>query len=240
MADIVLVHGAWHGGWSWNPVARRLRASGHEVHAPTLTGVCERIHLATPETGVSVHVADIVNHIRFNELSDIVLVGHSYGGAVITGVASEVADRIAALVYLDAFNIEESGTSLFDNSPEWRVRQLRDAAEAYNGWQIPPDPLVPIWASSPESHEILTRLTTPHTLACFTEPIVLSGAEKTIADRTYILCADYDPSPFQPFYARYRDDPVWHTARIPGKHDAPIATPDRVAQEIDTVADRVS
>jgi len=238
MANIVLVHGAWHGSWCWTPVAERLRAAGHNVHAPTLTGLCERIHLATPQIGLSTHIDDIANHIRFNELTDIVLVGHSYGGAVITGVASELADRIRAIVYLDAFNIEESDTALFDHSPDWRVRELKQAAEAYNGWQIPPQALIPSWSSRREERAMLERLTTPNPIRCFTEPVKLTGAEKTIADRTYLVCEEYRPSPFWPFYERYVDDPAWRTGRLPSMHDAMITIPDRVTQEINAVADR--
>jgi pimeloyl-ACP methyl ester carboxylesterase len=240
MATFVLVHGAWHGGWCWNEVARRLRADGHDVHAPTLTGLCERVHLASPEIGLTTHVADIVNHIRFNELNGFVLVGHSYGGAVITGVASELADRIGAIVYLDAFNIETSGTALFDHSPEWRVNELRQAAENFNGWQIPPKALIPSWAASPEHRAMLERLTTPNPIRCFTEPITLSGAERKIADRTYLICEDYRPSPFWPFYERYVDDPAWRTARLPSLHDAMIMIPDVLAQHLRDTAARVA
>lgn len=240
MTTVVLVHGAWHGGWCWTPVARLLRAAGHDVHAPTLTGLCERIHLATPQIGLTTHIDDIVNHIRFNELTDIVLVGHSYGGAVITGVASELADRIRAIVYLDAFNIEDSNTALFDHSPDWRVRELTDAAESFNGWQIPQKNLIPSWAGKREDRAMLERLTTPNPIKCFTEPVKLTGAEKTITDRTYMICEENRPSPFWPFYERYSADPLWRTVRLPSMHDAMIEIPDRVAQEISTVAGRVS
>lgn len=239
MATFVLVHGAWHGGWCWNGVAARLRAGGHDVHAPTLTGVCERIHLASPDISLSTHIDDIANHIRFNDLSRIVLVGHSYGGAVIAGVASELADRIAALVYLDAFNIETSGEALFDNSPEWRVRALKDAARAYNGWQIPPDLLIGDWAESREQRALLERLTTPHPVRCFTEKISLSGREKQIADRTYLVCEHYRPSPFWPFHDRYSADPAWRTGRLPSRHDAMLTVPDDVARELMAVATRI-
>lgn len=238
MATFVLVHGAWHGGWCWNQVAKRLRAAGHEVHAPTLTGLCERVHLANPDIGLSTHIDDIVNHIRFNELTGIVLVGHSYGGAVITGAASTLADRIRALVYLDAFNIEASGTALFDHSPDWRVRELTQAAENFNGWQIPSTALIPSWAASREDRAMLERLTTPNPLRCFTEKITLTGAEKTIRDRTFLICEEYRPSPFWPFYERYSKDPAWHTGRLPSLHDAMISIPDQVALNLSVVAAR--
>ena len=101
--SFVLVPGAWHGGWAWQRVARLLRGAGHDVHTPTLTGVSDRAHLLSPSVGLSTHVTDVVSLIEAYGLSDVVLVGHSYGGQVITGVADKIADRIAKRVYLDAF-----------------------------------------------------------------------------------------------------------------------------------------
>ena len=102
MANFVLVHGAWIGGWCWRPNAQALRKAGHEVFTPTLTGLGERSHLMNPGINLDTHIADIVNVIKHEELSDVVLVGHSYGGMVVTGVADTLADKIRSLVYLDA------------------------------------------------------------------------------------------------------------------------------------------
>src|SRR5579862_6453256 len=101
MATFVLVHGAWHGGWCWRKLTPLLRAAGHEVFAPTLTGLGERAHLATPEVGLSFHVQDVVNVLVYEDLHEVVLVGHSYGGMVITGVTGQAPERLAQLVYLD-------------------------------------------------------------------------------------------------------------------------------------------
>src|SRR5271167_937589 len=103
MSTFVLVHGAWHGGWCYKRVAQLLREAGHEIYTPTLTGVGERVHLMTPAVTLDTHIQDILNVIRFEELADVVLCGHSYGGMVITGVADKVPDKIRSLVYLDAF-----------------------------------------------------------------------------------------------------------------------------------------
>src|SRR5688572_12471656 len=103
MATFVLVHGGWDGGWAWRSVAKDLQAAGHEVFTPTLTGSGERVHLASPEIGLDTHIQDIVNVLRFENLSDVLLVGHSYGGMVITGVAEQMPERIDQLIYLDAF-----------------------------------------------------------------------------------------------------------------------------------------
>ena len=107
----VLVHGAWGGGWAWRDVADRLRARGHEAYRPTLTGLGERRHLATEDVGLDTHIEDVVNLLVFEQLHDVVLVGHSYGGMVISGVADRVPERIAYRIYIDAF-VPEDGESL--------------------------------------------------------------------------------------------------------------------------------
>ena len=145
MATFVLVHGAWHGGWCWKRVRPLLESRGHLVFTPTLTGLGERSHLLARETGLETHIADVVNVIRWEELSEVVLCGHSYGGMVISGVADRVPDRIRSLVYLDAF-VPSDGQSLFDFLPAEHVkghprrgarqrRQLADAADPGRGLQ---------------------------------------------------------------------------------------------------------
>ena len=119
MATFVLVHGAWHGGWCWGPLEQALRAFGHDVTSPTLTGLGERSHLASPDIIPDTHVLDIVNHIKWKDLEDVILVGHSYGGVIITGVAGRLPERIRTLVYLDAIVPEKSGVSAIANrNPE--------------------------------------------------------------------------------------------------------------------------
>src|SRR4051812_30047626 len=109
----VLVHGAWHGGWCYDEVAKRLRSEGYDVYTPTLTGLGERSHLLSPEINLDTHIQDVLNVIRWQDLETIVLCGHSYGGMVVTGVADVVPDRIASLVYLDAY-VPRSGESVWD------------------------------------------------------------------------------------------------------------------------------
>src|SRR5947209_17490274 len=106
MASFVLVHGAWHGSWCWKRVRKALQAAGHEVFTPTLTGLGERSHLLSRDVNLETHIQDVVNLIKWEELTDIVLCGHSYGGCVISGVADRIPARIRALVYVDAFVLE--------------------------------------------------------------------------------------------------------------------------------------
>src|SRR5215211_5857359 len=126
MATFVLVHGAWHGGWCWRKLTPLLRAAGHEAHAPTLTGLGERVHLATPEVGTDTHVQDVCKLLEYEDLSGVVLVGHSYGGHVIAGVAAQAPERLAHLVYLDA----DSGVYAADG---WSYNDVRAAARRDRG-----------------------------------------------------------------------------------------------------------
>ncbi|MEM9012095.1 MAG: alpha/beta hydrolase [Pseudomonadota bacterium] len=221
----VLVHGGWHGGWCWRPVAERLKAAGHQVFAPTLTGLGERQHLLHAVESPETHVADIVNLIRWNDLSDIVLVGHSYGGMIITGTASALAERIRALVYLDAFVPTESGQAASDMAPPGRAAEIAAAIQpdgtiTPNGFER--------WAASPERIAWLRRMCTPHPAACFGKGVALSGREREVASRSFILCEAHNPSPFWQFYERYVDDPGWQVHRLPCLHDAMLEMPEEL------------
>lgn len=128
-ATFVLVHGAWHGGWCWNKLTPMLRAAGHQVFTPTLTGLGERAHLLTPEIDLATHIKDIVSVLEYEDLQDVVLVGHSYGGMVIAGVAEAIGSRIAHLVFLDGF-LPEDGKALTDYTP-FMLPTRED------GWRVP-------------------------------------------------------------------------------------------------------
>jgi pimeloyl-ACP methyl ester carboxylesterase len=137
MATYVLVHGAWHGGWMWGAVAQELRAAGHDVFTPTLTGSGERVHLMSPEIGLDTHILDIVNVFHYENLSDVNLVGWSYGGMVVTGVAEQVPGKIHQLIYLDCF-VPENGQSLADVlGPEITAMAGQLAAAYGDGWRVP-------------------------------------------------------------------------------------------------------
>ncbi len=136
MSTVVLVHGAWTGGWCWRMVRARLQSAGHEVYTPTLTGLGERIHLAQPDIGLDTHILDVINALEYEELRDVVLVGHSYGGMVISGVAEKVPHRIARLVYLDAF--VEAQLDLLLPSARAMLEQLFWSGT--DGWRVPPLP----------------------------------------------------------------------------------------------------
>ena len=136
MATFVLIHGGWHGGWCWKRVTPYLHAAGHEVYTPTLTGLGERSHLASPETNLSIHIQDVLNVLLYEDLTDIVLVGHSYSGMVITGVADRVPDRVRRLVYLDAF-VPEHGQALRDLFRPLASQAAAPEVVVLDGWRVP-------------------------------------------------------------------------------------------------------
>lgn len=228
MTDFVLVHGAWHGGWCWRDVAGRLQSAGHRVFAPTLTGLADRSHLLTRETGLETHIQDIVNLIDWEELDDIVLCGHSYGGTVVTGVADRAAGRLKALVYLDAF-VPADGQCLHDMAPPERVAAFeRSAAERGDGWKVPPLP-ASAWLDDPAQQAWVARKVTPHPLRCLTDSLALTGAWQAAGRKMHILAAANDPSPFHAIHAGVSAEPGWLCRRIDGPHDLMISHPEETA-----------
>ncbi|MDE0003343.1 MAG: alpha/beta fold hydrolase [Rhodospirillaceae bacterium] len=229
MADIVLVHGGWLGGWLWQKVAPLLRLRGHDVHAPSLTGLGDRRHLLSANITPDLHATDIVNVIRWNELKDVVLVGHSYGGFVISGAAGQVPDCVRAMVFVDAFVPDKSGQSAFSFGPEWRARQFR--AASVRG-MVQPQGLAERMSDDPATVEWVSRMVSAHPLSCFSEGTTLTGREKEIADRLCIWCTGNDPSPFGVFYERCAADPGWRTAVLPCRHGPMLDEPERLADLI--------
>jgi pimeloyl-ACP methyl ester carboxylesterase len=230
MATYVLVHGAWHGGWCWRKVAPLLRAAGHDVHTPTLSGLGDRVHLASPDIDLDTHVRDIVNVLEYEDLRSVVLVGHSYGGMVITGVAGQAADRLGQLVYLDAF-VPGDGETLLDFVPaERRDGFLRDAQTSGEGWRIPAPPLGRFGVTDEADLAWANPRITDQPLRTFAEPIKLTG-EPPELPRTYIWCLGYATAgSFGPFAARARTEPGWRYHELDTGHDAMITTPQDVAR----------
>ena len=173
------------GGWCYHKVAARLRARGHNVFTPSLTGQGERSHLISGNINLSLHIEDILAVFRCENLSDVVLAGHSYGGMVITGVADRVAERIRALVYLDAF-VPEDGQSLFDINVPANTQRFLANAGAIGGLAVPAPPAAFFNVNADDAARV-DALATPHPLGCFTEKIKLTGAHKTY--RQAPLCA---------------------------------------------------
>jgi pimeloyl-ACP methyl ester carboxylesterase len=141
MARYVLVSGAWLGGWCWQPIARRLREEGHDAYPVTLTGLGERVHLASPEVDLDTHITDVVNLVEFEDLHDVVLLGHSYAAIVVTGAADRIPERISQVVYLDAGPFPSSLAFIETYPPEARTHVERQVKEQGDGWRLPMPPL---------------------------------------------------------------------------------------------------
>ena len=227
----MLVHGAWHGGWCWRDVGRLLRASGHEVFAPTLTGLGERAHLLEPGIGLDTHVRDVVGVLTSEDLSGVVLVGHSYGGLVISGVAEHADERISRLVYLDAF-VPQDGQSLFDLlPPERRDLYRRGARERGEGWRVPAPPAQALGIADEARARWLATKLTPQPLRTFEQPVRLVSPAAPTVSRTYIHCTEGPLAPsFAPFAARYEDEPGWRYRELATGHDAMLTVPEELAE----------
>jgi pimeloyl-ACP methyl ester carboxylesterase len=233
---IVLVHGAWHGGWCYRRVAELLRGSGHRVFTPTLTGLGERSHLLTRSINLSTHIADIANMIRWENLRQIVLVGHSYGGMVVTGVADAMSDKVSALVYLDAF-LPTAGKSFHDILPTEVAEAQVHGARASNGLSVPPIPAAAFNVNE-EDRLWVDSLCTPHPLATLTQPIELTGSHARIANKSYVL-ATKNPIPlFQDFARSMGSEPSCISYELPCGHDVMIDLPKETAAIIEKAAAR--
>jgi pimeloyl-ACP methyl ester carboxylesterase len=230
MSVFVLVHGAWHGGWCWKRVRKALQALGHDVFTPTLTGVADRAHLLSPQVDLETHINDVVNLIRWEELSDVVLCGHSYGGCVISGVADRVPDRIGALVYLDAF-VLENGQSVHDILPApARDSQLEQARASGEGWKVPPIPAEAFHVNAQDLHWV-NRQCTMQPLATFQQRLQLSGKIAGIKNITFILASAWAPAPFGYFYEQAKAK-GWRTVTMDCGHDVMLDLPEQLTREL--------
>jgi pimeloyl-ACP methyl ester carboxylesterase len=228
----VLVHGAWHGGWCWQRVARNLRMRGHEVYAPTLTGLAERSHLLSPSTNLDTHIADIVNLIRWERLQDIVLVGHSYAGMVISGVAEQVAESIGSLVYVEAL-VPRTGQSASDIIGPAVMATFGENIDA-GGYTYPP-PSVSLLNVNAADAAWVPDLMTPQPIATMTDRIVLSGAAGRIARKSYIIASQSSPVFLETFEA-LQGQPAWRLAELEGGHDLMLDAPDALTDMIEHLA----
>ena len=229
MATFVLVHGAWSGGWCYFKVAERLRALGHLVFTPTLTGQGERSHLTGTAINLTLHIIDVLNVFHYERLDGVVLAGHSYGGMVITGVGDRIPDRIRALVYLDAF-LPQDGQSLFDINVPKNTQMFIDNAGKIGGLGVPPPPAA-FFNVNPDDAQRVDELATPFPIGCFTEKIKLSGKQDSIKKHVYVHSTVLPrESPFKPFYERVKNDPAWSAHTLPCGHDAMLDMPDDVTR----------
>lgn len=228
-APIVLVHGAWQGGWCWRRVIERLRGTDHAVFAPTLTGLGERSHLAGPHVGLTTHIADVVGLIEAEELDGVILCGHSYGGMVVTGVADRLLGRIAALVYLDAFVPEDGDSMLTIQGPERAARLLQGVQESGEEWRIKPLPASYFAVGDAADAAWIDRRSVDQPIGTFAEPLTLTGAWQKVPQLTYIRAAGHKNGPFGRYAEKFARDPRWRYHEVPCGHSVMIDMPDALA-----------
>jgi pimeloyl-ACP methyl ester carboxylesterase len=223
----VIVHGAWGGSSSWTPLADTLRSQGHRVFTPSLTGLGERRHLLSGNVNLSTHIQDVVGTVESEELSDFVLVGHSYGGMVITGAADRLAARITHIAYLDAF-LPTDGTCGFDFiGHDGMIANLKGAGE-HGGLAVPP--VARGMANVPEALRFYVGKRGLHPLATLVENLHLTGAGASIAHKLYVLCTAEQPTIFTKAYERVKADPAWTTETMPCGHMLQLEMLDSLAE----------
>jgi len=215
----LVCHGAWSAGWAWKKMHPLMRAAGHRLVTPTYTGLGERVHLANPSIDLETHIEDMLNVITYEDLRDIVLVGHSYGGMVATGVADRARDRVAQLIYLDAF-VPEDGQSLFDLNRMAAVK----LADTGDGWRVPPNPTPSDTAEADLEWITPRRVDMP--IKCLETRLKLQGGALTLP-RSYIYATRIAPAdPFGPFAARAKSEAGWRYYEIDASHAPHITAPE--------------
>lgn len=228
MACIVLVHGAFHGGWVWSRVAPRLRAAGHDVLAPTLTGCGDRVHLLTRDVGLATHVDDLVATLEHEDVRDAVLVGHSYGGTVATAAAARVPERVARLIYLDAQAPVDgqTATGAMGDATAAGLATLSD-----DSWQLPPLPLDVVGVVDPLDVAWVSPRRHPHPMRTLLEPVAIGAGALDRIGRAYVACTQhaalaalFGADPLAPFVARARRE-GWPLTEVDAPHDVMVTDP---------------
>ena len=223
MTTFVVAHGAWSSSWAWKKMRPLMRSAGHQFFVPAYTGLGERAHAASPAVSLDTHIADVVGVIEMEDLRDVVLVGHSYGGMVATGVAAAARDRIRHLVYLDAF-VPDPGQSLLDlQKPDHTTRVIAAAVSHGQGWRVPPQAPPP--DTSPEDLAWMLPRRMPQPLLTFTTPLS-AGLVPYDGPRTYIFCSRVGPADsFRQFAERARSTPGWRYVELDASHNPHITIP---------------
>jgi pimeloyl-ACP methyl ester carboxylesterase len=232
MATFVVSHGAWAAGWAWKKMRPLMAARGHTLFTPTHTGLGERAHLAHADVDLETHIADILAVLFYEDLKDVILIGHSYGGMVATGVADRARDRITALVYLDAY-APQDGECLFDLAPGRRETMGKAAAESGDGWKMPVSQLPADMSDEDKAWAAERRM--PQPIRTFDQPLRFRNGALTLP-RHYIYCARHAPDDrFRPFYERAKTE-GWGAYEIDSSHQPHVTVPEALMDLLDGIA----
>jgi len=234
MSTFLLVHGAWSGGWAWKKLRPLLRARGHDVFTPTLTGLGERVHLARPDVDLALHVEDILGVLACEDLRNAILVGHNYSGMVVTGVADRAGERVAGVVYLDAF-VPRDGQSMAELiGPQERAAAVEAQRERGDGWQVPPNPMPPDTGARDIAWATPRRMMQPG--ATLQQVLPLTGAVEKLP-RAYIYCTRFGPGDnFRKFADRARAEKGWRYDELDASHNPHITMPETLATLLHEIA----
>lgn len=228
----LVAHGAWSAGWSWKKMHPLMSAAGHRLFTPTYTGLGEREHLASPSNDLDTHIQDMLAVIKYEDLRDVVLIGHSYGGMVATGVVDRARDRVTRLIYVDAF-VPKDGQSLFDLISPAERRRMQESAKAGDGWRVPPNPIPPDTSEADANWIAERRL--PQSIKCFEAPLRLRDAEITLP-RSYIYCTRITPADsFRRFAERAKSERGWHHHEIDASHSPHVTAPEMLVALLQTI-----
>lgn len=228
MTDFVLVHGAWHGAWCWRRILPGLHEAGHRAFAVSLTGTGERAHLLSSAIRLSTHIDDVAAVVEAEELKGAILVGHSYAGMVITGVADRLADRLAHLVYLDA-SVPLSGESWSSPHPP-HVQEARRKVIAETGAIPPADPA--LFGLSGDDAAWVARRQRPHPGGVYDDPLVFDTARVAALPRCFIDCTAPALETIAPSRQRARTQPGWRYIEIATGHDPMISAPGQMLESL--------
>lgn len=232
MKNFVLVHGAWAGGWCWRRVVPLLRAVGHEVYPITLTGVGERSHLISKDIRLATHIRDVVNAIDNEELDNIVLVGHSYGGIVITGVADHLLERgtpgLERLVYVDAVTPYPGESWSSQHAKETIDARVKAAAETGNVSIPPPDAAA--FGLEGADRDWVNRRQTPQPFGVYQDPLMFDAQRVASVPRTFIDCTDPALPTIAVMRQRVRSEPGWKVVEMRTGHDPMVSRPEELAK----------
>ncbi len=231
--NFVLVHGAWHGGWCWRRVSDLLQRKGHRVFSPTLTGLGERSHQLQKGIGISAHITDICDVLTWEDLNNVVLVGHSYGGIVVSGVAERATARLSSIVFLDSF-MPANGQALIDFTPPAMNSMIREmAARGDLALAGPPSTAFGI---SDEDRAWVESKMTPQPIGTFIEKSEYTGARDKIGKKAYIRASAYPNPTFDGHLAQVKSDPSWKSFEMATGHDAMITAPSELVKILLAVA----
>ncbi len=229
MTTYVLVHGAWSGGWIWRTVADHLRDAGHVVYTPTLSGMGERSHLLTRDITLQTHIQDIINVVEYENLRDVALVAHSYGGMAATAVADRIPDKLSALIYLNAA-LPEDGQAMLDLvPPERKETVIRLAEEEGGGLGIPSSLIMETGIEDDEEREAFMARTCLHPLGPQLETIHLGGHFQRVPTKAYVLAGMSNSHHFRSYMEWAQDEPGWVGEEIPSMHYPMITMPRETA-----------